>query len=196
MAFYKIIYMDVINMFLLYHGKIFKSYDKTYYVSNSGDIYSMYKRGILKHYIDKYGYHRVDIHGKHIKVHKLVYLTWNGDIPENKQINHLDDNKDNNYYKNLYLGTQKENIDDCKRNNHRLGNIKCLTLLDKDINKIIVFPSVKKFIEYSGHSNVNGSFSKVINKKWFKKKFKVIEIKSVETIESYNDINNNYIIKK
>ena len=131
-------------MILIYKRKIYKQYDNNYYVSAYGDIYSVYKKGLLHHYIDIYGYHRVDIHGKHTKIHKLVYLTWvDNNIPKNMQINHYDDNKDNNYYKNLYLGTQKENIDDCKRNNHRLGNIKCLTLLDKDINKIIVFPSVR-----------------------------------------------------
>jgi hypothetical protein len=50
-----------------------------------------------------------------MKVHKLVYLTWCGAIPKGMQINHIDDNKDNNYFLNLYLGNQTENIADCNR---------------------------------------------------------------------------------
>lgn len=116
---------------LIYNNKIFKSYNNNYYVSNNGEVYSTYKRELLKHSIDIDGYHRIDLHEKHIKIHKLVYLVWCGKIPDGMQVNHYDDNKDNNYYKNLYLGTQKENIADCERNNHRVGNVQSITVLDK-----------------------------------------------------------------
>lgn len=177
---------------LIFNDKIFKSYDNNYYVSNDGDIYSVYKKGLLKHNNDIYGYHRVDIHSKHMKVHRLVYLVWCGDIPTSMQINHIDDNKDNNYYKNLYIGTQQENICDCKRNSHRVGNVKSITVLDKLIGKQINFPSVKDFIIYSGHGNKSGSLNKCASKKWFKERYEIIERKSVETIESYNTLINNY----
>lgn len=171
-------------MKLKYNNKIFKPYDDYYFVSNDGDVYSLYKKGLLKHSIDKDGYHRVDIHGKHMKIHKLVYLVWIGDIPIGLQINHIDDNKNNNYYKNLYAGTQQENIADCRYNNHFVGNKKEIIILDKERNKIIYFSSIKDFIEYSGHSIKSGSINKFINRKWFKEKFEIIERKSVETIES------------
>lgn len=61
---------------MIYNDKEFRSYDDDYYVSEHGDIYSRFKKGCLKHGVDCDGYHRVDIHGKHIKVHKLVYETW------------------------------------------------------------------------------------------------------------------------
>ena len=81
-------------------------------------MYSKYKNGLLKHYIDHDGYHRVDIHSKHAKVHTLVYKTWVGEIPCGMQINHIDDDKDNNSVYNLYLGTQRDNIADCFDNEH------------------------------------------------------------------------------
>lgn len=171
---------------LIYNNIEFKPYDANYYISENGDVYSTYKKGLLKHYIDHDGYHRVDIHGKHIKVHKLVYLTWKGDIPKNKQINHYDDNKDNNNFNNLYLGNQKQNIDDCMRNGHRVGNIKPIIVLDKKINSIKHFSPIKDFIEYTGHTTQNGSLSHVENKKWFKKRFDIIKRKGVTTIESTN----------
>lgn len=173
----------------------FKPYDNNYYVSKNGDIYSAYKKDLLKHYIDCDGYHRVDIHGKHIKIHKLVYLVWNGDIPNGLQINHYDDNKNNNNYDNLYLGTQKENIRDCIKNNHRVGNIQSIRIFDKKENKEIAFSKIKDLIEYTGHSCKNGSLSHIKNKKWFNERFEIIELKrkGVTTIESYispNEIEN------
>lgn len=177
---------------LIYNNIEFKSYDEMYYVSQNGDIYSTYKKGLLKHYIDCDGYHRVDIHNKHIKVHKLVFLVWNGDIPEGKQVNHYDDNKDNNSCTNLYLGDQKENIDDCIRNSHRIGNINPILIYDKKIGEEIFFPSIKEFIEYTGHHIANGSISKLINKKWFKERFDIIKREGVTTIESYKPIRTNY----
>ena len=65
---------------LIIDGKILKSYDNIYYVSEFGDVYSTYSKKFLKHSIDLNGYHRVDIHSKHMKVHILVYLTWVGPI--------------------------------------------------------------------------------------------------------------------
>ena len=98
---------------MVINGVEYRKFDACYYVSATGDVYSTYVRRCLKHSIDHDGYHRVDIHRTHMKVHKLVYLTWCGDIPAGKQINHIDDNKENNHYLNLYLGDQVENIADC-----------------------------------------------------------------------------------
>lgn len=187
---------SIIILFLIqklqYNNIEFKPYDASYYVSEYGDVYSKYKRGLLKHNIDLDGYHRVDIHGKHIKIHKLVYLVWNGEIPPGMQINHYDDNKDNNHRKNLYLGNQKENICDCKRNGKRVGNIHSVTIYDKELDKIIEFPSIKDFIAYTGHSYKNGSLSHMRNKKWFKDRFDIIDRKGVTTIESYKSIRASY----
>ena len=172
---------------IIFDNKIFKRYDDMYYVSEYGDVYSKYSNKLLKHAIDINGYHRVDIHGKHMKIHKLVYMTWvNYNIPPGSQINHIDDDKDNNHWSNLYLGTQKQNIADCVRNKHRVGHIYSITILDKSCNKLIQFPSNKEFIKYSGHNISNGSITHCIDKKWFKDRYVIMGGKSVETIEHYN----------
>lgn len=121
-----------------------------------------------------------------MKVHKLVYLTWVGEIQDGMQINHIDDDKNNNYYKNLYQGTQKENIEDCIRNEHRKNtNVFYLIIKEKKTNKMLIFQPANKFIEYSGHSCKNGSIKKMISKQWFNDEYELISIgKGVTTIES------------
>ena len=171
---------------MIFNGKEFKQYDPYYFISADGDVYSTYKKGLLKHSIDLDGYHRVDIHGRHMKIHKLVFLTWVGVIPSGIQLNHWDDNKDNNHYLNLYLGTQKENIRDCIRNGSRKGNLKPIQIFDKKENKILSFESIKKFIEYSGHKVANGSISRCLCRKWFHERYEIIQTdnEGVEVIES------------
>lgn len=164
-------------MDIIINNQTFKQYDNMYFISAYGDIYSMYSHKLLKHAIDLDGYHRVDIHSKHIKVHKLVYLTWVGKIPKNKQINHKDDNKNNNYYLNLYAGTQTQNISDCIKNKHREGNINYLTVYDKKTKKTITFCPSSDFIKYSQHSCKNGSVKRMFNKNWFKKRYMIIDYK-------------------
>lgn len=156
------------------NGTEFKKYDSSYYVSKNGEVYSLFSKRLLKHSIDHDGYHRVDIHGKHIKVHKLVYITWCGNIPDGMQINHIDDNKDNNNYTNLYAGTQKENIDDCFANNHRVGNTTFVMLINKYSNQIEIYESAKEFIATTGHSARNGSFKKISNRNWFKEQYEIL----------------------
>lgn len=164
-------------MEIIIDEKIFKPYDEIYYISADGDVYSKYSNKLLKHYIDLDGYHRVDIHSKHMKVHKLVFLTWIGKLKDKEQINHKDDNKNNNHYTNLYAGSQKENIQDCVLNEHRKGNVWYLTIYDKEENKIITFCPASNFIEYSGHPNKNKSVKRMFAKNWFKKRYKIIDYK-------------------
>lgn len=159
---------------MIFNGKEFKKYDSFYFVSADGDVYSTYKKGLLKHSIDIDGYHRVDIHGKHMKIHKLVYLVWIGPIHNGLQINHIDDDKDNNHYSNLYLGTQKENIQDCIKNGSRKGHLKQIQIFDKVTEKLLHFDSVKAFIIYSGHKVSNGSISKCLSHKWFQDRYEII----------------------
>ena len=158
-------------------GKFFMKYDDMYYVSATGDVYSTFSKKCLKHYIDHNGYHRVDIHGKHIRISKLVYLTWKGEIPKGKIIRHIDDDKDNNMSTNLILGSQKENMYDAFRNNHKekSGNTHYLKLFDKIDNKTLCFCPAKDFIKFSGHPCSSGSLKKTFKKKWFKERYDIIE---------------------
>lgn len=174
------------------YGLKFKRYDDMYYISEFGDVYSKFSDKLLKHSISKDGHHRVDIHGKHKFVHKLVYETWIGPIKKNEQINHYDDNKDHNHYSNLYAGNQKENVADQVRNGKRIGHIISVTIYDSDYDEFITFPSVKHFLKYSGHKCSSGSIEKVRKKEWFKERYAVISKERVETIESYNSLKKKY----
>lgn len=173
---------------MLIFNQEFKQYDEHYYVSADGDVYSTYSHKLLKHYIDHDGYHRVDIHGKHIKIHKLVYLTWCGPIPNGCQVNHLDDDKNHNHYLNLYAGTQKANIADCHTNQHRVGNMQTVTIFDKHTGMITTYPTIKDFLETTGHSVQNGSLVRARKRKWFTDRYVIVEQKGVSTIESYKSI--------
>lgn len=172
--------------FMIIDGKEFKKYDNMYYISADGDVYSKYSHKCLKHNIDIDGYHRVDIHQKHMKVHRLVYMTWVGPIDPNLQVNHRDDDKNNNNYLNLYVGSQADNNEDCIRNGHKpYVNQQYLIVRDKERNAILFFQPANKFFEYCNHSQVNGSISRAITRNWFKDKFEFINMgKSVTTIES------------
>lgn len=150
-----------------------------YYVSADGDVYSLYSHKLLKHNIDLNGYHRVDIHERHYKVHKLVWLTWKGPIPYGLQINHRDDNKDNNNISNLYLGTQKENINDCIKNNHRKGNLYKLVVYDKLNGQVETFEPACKIFNYSGHTSANGGVTRAMTRLWFQERFTIISYDNV-----------------
>lgn len=73
------------------------------------------KKGrIIKPTTGPYGYNRVKfyIDGKQIcnTVHKLVALTWIGEMPAHKtQIDHIDGNSQNNDFENLRYVTNSEN---------------------------------------------------------------------------------------
>lgn len=164
---------------------VLKSYDKNYFISEFGDVYSRYSKKFIKHQIDKDGYHRVDIHGKHIKVHKLVYLTWVGTITEGSVIRHLDDNKNNNHYSNLVLGSCQDNVHDCVANQHRVGNIYYLTIEDTQTNKIITFCPANEFFDYCGHSSSSGSVNRVFNKNWFRSRYNIISYKRIKNLEQF-----------
>lgn len=162
--------------------KQFKQFrDTKYYCSQDGEIYSDWSQKILKQSYRNSGnkkYAYIDINfgqgQKHVPIHRIVYETWVRILKENEQINHLDDNCLNNNLNNLYVGTQKENIQDCFENEHRVGNCWILTIFDKEKQKTITFCPAKDFIEYSGHSCQNGNISRVFTRNWFKKRYNII----------------------
>lgn len=62
----------------------------------------------------KSGYFQVKICnkglGKNEYVHRLVWMAFNGEIPEGYEIEHKDDDKSNNALSNLELFTRKQNM--------------------------------------------------------------------------------------
>lgn len=185
---------------IIIQGKQFNQFRETkYYCDEDGNIYSDFSQKILKPLIrkatDKKIYHYVDINlgegQKHIPIHRIVYETWIGPIPEGLQINHRDDNSLNNNYRNLYLSDQKENIQNCIRNNHRVGNSWILTVYDKKIQQTITFCPAKDFIEYSGHPCSNGSLNRVFTRKWFQQRYKIIDYYLCKDLELKQSVTTN-----
>lgn len=86
------------------------------YVSDDGRVFR-HDMHEYAHHVNN-GYHRVQIyvHNKRrtIGIHRLVYTTFIGNIPENMEIDHIDRNRENNHVYNLRCVTKKEN---CKNRN-------------------------------------------------------------------------------
>ena len=159
-------------------------YNDSYFIGTLGDVYSTISNKFLKHYIDHDGYHRIDLYidgkPKHMKLHKLVYESHVGDIPNGMILRHINDDKDTNWCENIIPGTQKDNVADLFRNGHNefRGNISHLIIKDKNTGEINSFCPANKFIEFSNHPCSNGSILKMINSNWFAKDYELIEFKS------------------
>ena len=93
-------------------------YEGLFAVSNLGEVKSLnYRRTgkeqILKPGKDRKGYLFVglfkDRKQKLFKVHRLVWIAFNGPIPEGMQVNHINEDKQDNRLENLNLMTPSEN---------------------------------------------------------------------------------------
>ncbi len=82
------------------------------YVSKDGLIYRL-KNGILelcKITRNRYGYLVCLVNGRTIAVHRLVYETFNNEIPEGYEVDHINFERDDNRLCNLQLLTHAENL--------------------------------------------------------------------------------------
>ena len=98
-------------------------YEGLYEVSNWGRVKSVkYTKRGKNHILSsvKGNYLRVNLYkgkkGKQFLIHRLVYEAFNGKIPSNMQINHIDENRWNNNLDNLELVSCKENANWGTRN--------------------------------------------------------------------------------
>lgn len=101
------------------------NYEGLYDVSNFGRVKSLnycgrYNISILKIHKDKKGYFCVTLTKNHTrktyKVHRLVYEAFNGTIPDDMQVNHINEIKTDNSLWNLNLMTNQENCNYGRRN--------------------------------------------------------------------------------
>lgn len=77
--------------------------------------------------------------GKYCRIHKLVAETFLGDAPGPEyECDHLDRNRQNNYYKNIRWVTHPENVANCrKRRKQVFMNRPAIVLLDKNTHELI-----------------------------------------------------------
>lgn len=89
--------------------------DKDLYEVHDGEkIWSKLKGRYLKGTINSDGYLQTSlkcIDGKNriFRFNRIIWYLLNGEIPNNKIVNHIDENKQNNHISNLNLMTPKEN---------------------------------------------------------------------------------------
>ena len=144
-----------------------------YMVSNLGRVKSLgrwvnYKNKgkrlkeekIMNPSVDKDGYQRVGLWKnrkvKYLRVHRLVYEAFVGDIPKGTQVNHINEIKSDNRLENLNLMTPKENSNWGSRN-ERIAEKKIKSVLQMDkTNKIIAeFPSINEVERQLGINQSN-----------------------------------------
>lgn len=90
-------------------------YEGIYAVSDTGIIFNIKKGTVMKTRINIYGYEEVTLSsaksGKSkMRVHRIVYESFNGKVKDDLVIDHIDNNKLNNDLSNLRKLTNRENI--------------------------------------------------------------------------------------
>lgn len=153
-----------------------------YQVSNLGRIKSLerinvlgrrVKEKILKPLISRNGYYLIGLYKNSIQkfyyVHRLVWIAFNGQIPEGYEINHLNEVKSNNRLENLNLVTHKENINFGTRTEKCSKSVLQFTLEDILIKE---YPSINQVARETGFSQgnicacCNGKRKTAYNFKW------------------------------
>lgn len=82
---------------------------KHYIVYENGDIWSKRKKRFMKQQDNGSGYKKIYMDGWDY-VHRVVYRAFLGEIPEEYEIDHKDEDRCNNHKDNLRILTRKENL--------------------------------------------------------------------------------------
>ena len=118
-----------------------------YSSSKKGQIFSKKHRIILKPNVKKGngGYLHFFAHNDNgrtfYSVSRFVYECFKGTIPDDKEVDHIDNNKENNSIKNLQLLTHKENI--------RKAHCKKVKSFNIEIREEKKFGSIKEAAKYN-----------------------------------------------
>ena len=184
----------IILEYMLNGNEIWKDipeFNGFYQASNLGRIKSLEridargnkrKEKILKLKINSCGYYQVALCKNSIvkwySVHRLVWIAFNGQIPEGLQVNHINEIKTDNSLSNLNLMTAKENSNWGTRNERRAKkqiNGKCSkSVLQFTLDNILVkeYPSIHQAYRETGFSQghigdcCKGRYNTAYNFKW------------------------------
>lgn len=107
-----------------------------YSVNKDGEIKSDKNNYLIKG-SERNGYLRWNSMG----IHRIIWETFNGEIPQNKVIDHIDGNRSNNALDNLRLVSQSENMLYAYQNGHK-GQVK-ISQYDKEGNFIAEYNSIR-----------------------------------------------------
>ena len=157
-----------------------------YQVSNFGRVKSLERlnaRGyrvnekILKPTITHRGYYLIGLCKNSIQkfyyVHRLVWISFNGTIPEGLQVNHINEIKTDNRLENLNLMTAKENMNYGSRTERSTKN-RSKVVLQFTLEDILIkeYPSTKQVERETGFAQPNisacckGKLKTAYNFKW------------------------------
>lgn len=155
--------------------KDIKGFEGIYQASNFGRIKSLervrkgkngslvsVKEKILKPQMINSGYYLIGLWKQSIKkrymVHRLVWIAFNGTIPEGLQVNHVNEIKTDNRLENLNLMTCKENIN-FGTGIERRAKKRSKPVLQFTLEDILIkeFPSTKQVERDNGfnHSHIS-----------------------------------------
>jgi hypothetical protein len=131
-----------------------------YLISNTGQVYSHYKQGILKTRLDKDGYEVVNLYNDKrmftFKVHRLVLEAFSPEKESGQcSVNHIDGNKTNNNLVNLEWCSSLEN----SLHAVEIGLIKTIAIqaIDKKSGQVVLEYESTRAAETDGyqHSNIS-----------------------------------------
>jgi len=126
-------------------GKYKNFYFDNYKINEYGDIISINKNKVITHHI-QLKYHVVTLYDKYtkkrcnVKVHQLVATVYIQNTNNYKIINHINEIRGDNYYKNLEWTTDKQNI--------RHSNAKSIVQINLDGKYIDIFEAINDCKEY------------------------------------------------
>ena len=86
-----------------------------YFISRDGRVFSQRRNRELVQHDNGKGYLQVSINGRLQYVHRLMWETFRGLIPANKDINHINHNRSDNRLDNLELISHRENCNKQRR---------------------------------------------------------------------------------
>ena len=146
--------------------------------SEDGNIINIIKKVPNKGNKQRDGYMRISVRKyggmqKRYRVHRFIYECFNGVIPEGKEIDHINNNKEDNRLCNLQLMTPQQN---CKKsaknrdysfnaNNHK--NRKCIKAIIINTNEATYFYSMSAVQQHLG---INTGTVKMVCESWYGRK--------------------------
>ena len=136
-------------------------YEGLYQASSLGRIRGL--KGLRKQQLTKDGYYRLSLYKNHkkatITVHRLVWAAFYGEIPQNMEVNHINEIKTDNRLNNLNLlkhkdnmtwGTRLERLKSTMTNNPKKS--KRIIQYDCYLDIIKEYPSISEAARETGYS--------------------------------------------